>query len=313
MFEDLESLRPFLENGGYFLKATGDAIEIAKIRASWKRYIKIKENEISAFNEKLKFLETHLKTLDVYDQTEKLKYAESILLHDSVTQMINIETIKLMALSNVNPEKLDITKSKISYEWIKTFDGYAAKVKNETLKKYWADLLTKKIEGKNISKSTLEVINRLEPKDVEMFNKICENRTSDYIFNDKDFLKNVYGLTLTNLMKLQDVGLLRSAGMFFGTLPNSKDVHQMNILIPNNNMSCVFTKKVSFGVNYFTTAGTEISNIIKTEVNRKLKIEMIKLFKPKGLLEIRRYYDNNKQEIIYYDGNLYSDYLEMGK
>ena len=184
----------------------------------------------------------------------------------------------------------------------------ACKISDEQMQSFWAKLLPGEILNPGtFSKRTIDALLKLSSKEANLFKKICEyvleTRGGNFLINDQYF-GNISDLSYSNIMRLDECGLLVASGM--NRMKLQADKNQDIPIISNN----IFIKgsvseKISVEWQAFplTTTGIELMKITFNETPKyylKTLIEYLKKKYPSINWSVHKITGRDKEN-FYYD------------
>ena len=192
---------------------------------------------------------------------------------------INIENVVSMAVERLKEEKV-VSNEAVEMSWINMLLDSVSYVDNEELQKIWSQILVSEvIKPGQTSLRTLETVKCLSPCEVRMFEKL-----SNYILRIKDDVHDVYdyfilndervfeqiGISIVDLLKLEDAGLIaNSVNMFEEIIKNKNEkkeiysgLNQVVITINNNSNMTFRTEKRIF---LLSEAGREVYETVYSD------------------------------------------------
>ncbi|SFE90776.1 Protein of unknown function [Dyella marensis] len=186
---------------------------------------------------------------------------------EETRKQVNIEAITEKAI-----EQLDdgADPSNIEDDWIANFFEKSKIVSDEEMQKIWAQVLAQEANhpGK-FSKRAVNIIAELSKRDAEAFTSLCRfilpQLGEALIFNENDHIYNNNGVSFGTITELESIGLVNYAGL--GSF--SRNAITRKILATYFNSPIIFelddgVTSMPIGKVIFTTAGRELSHIIKT-------------------------------------------------
>lgn len=290
----MSDINGIVEGFYYFSLAMSNSTEIYKDSKKIKNLIKLQENEIISINKLLSSLSVFADSFEDTTDTIKIDLIQKVLQYQSLEKMLNTKTIKLDGLKKVEFKKIK-KDSNITYEWEKTFDEITSKITDKYLKNIWSDILKFKVEGKDITKQTLSVIEQMDRESIELYNQFASRRTGEIIINEKNALQTVYSLNLNQIMRFQDLGLVRPVAMSIETFETKNKMHGHNFELIDGNILCISNHKTTFQCYYLTKAGAEILNIIRGEISKIFKTNLIIFLKQSGFVSIVYSNENTRE------------------
>ena len=251
----------------------------------------------------------------VYDQNGVAINSEDFnrLMQRAGTRLVLQETIKQHNIESVIDNAYEILENEqtcseepAAQGWINRFFDSVADVSDEDLQKLWGKVLAGEImQPSSFSLRTLEVLKNISKYEAELFNKV-----SPYIVNMEgglftpsttELLKK-HGITYGEIMRLDECGLINSAGLV-SLNPKVSDSH--HIAIYNSSKIALIrgleskTTTVSVGEFGLTGAGKELFRLLDVTPNDEFFHDFIE----------KTVHDNSKKikasvyQINYIEGN----------
>lgn len=161
---------------------------------------------------------------------------------------------------------------KITYDfdWFVRFFEAAGSVSDDTMQNLWAKILAGEIaQPSSFSLKTIDVMRNLSKKDAELFIKICSHSfissgTNYFLPNDDEYLGSV-GITYTDIMRLNELGLMFNDGLIS---LNMRISSESRILISSHSLLTMISSSsgkpedASIRQYPFTEVGKELSTLI---------------------------------------------------
>lgn len=154
-------------------------------------------------------------TIDTSDTEALLKRAGSRLAYQEIKKQENIETIVSKACGELEGKE-SLSDEKVNPEWMNRYINMAGDISTEEMQDLWAKVLAGEVVRPNsFSMRTLECLRNLSTADARLFEKVSEFVISEqFLYNDSNKGLNAkYGVTYTDLLTLDDCGLINSTGM----------------------------------------------------------------------------------------------------
>ena len=157
-----------------------------------------------------------------------------------------------------------------NFDWFMRFYESVGNVSDEEMQRVWAKILAGEVNRPgSFSLETLDVVRNLSKQDAELFTKICKHCIQAspqnlYLPHYDNYLEKC-GITYSDILRLDEIGLVNSSGMIALNLSINNDhpgsiINQSLIMLiaPNNEK----TKKCSISQYPFTRIGIEIATLI---------------------------------------------------
>jgi hypothetical protein len=233
-------------------------------------------------------LQGEVKSIEFTDESFKLSYQRSLLKKDvsqdlvnaaqvrfierEVRRQINIEsTIQKAALSFDDEEK--VTDEEISQEWIDRYFDSIQDISNEDLQELWAKVLAGEIKkSSSFSLRTLDILKNMTTDEAEIFAKVAkisiDMGTACILINDLNLLSQYYELSYSDILLLNDIGLLNSKDTLVYQFDPIKKASSTGFSIGN------LVAIISYGSNTpnlsiksfaLTKSGTDLCRLVEKE------------------------------------------------
>ncbi len=231
-------------------------------------------------------------------------------LNEQVQKQLNLEQIfkKTETIVMDNVKSSTDNDKPLEKDWLTYYSENACKISDEQMQSFWAKLLSGEILNPGtFSKRTIDALLKLSSKEANLFKKICEyvleTRGGNFLINDQYF-ENISDLSYSNIMRLDECGLLVASGM--NRMKLQADKNQDIPIISNN----IFIKgsvseKISVEWQAFplTTTGIELMKITFNETPKyylKTLIEYLKKKYPSINWSVHKITGRDKEN-FYYD------------
>jgi len=218
-------------------------------------------------------------TIDSGDAEETQVHIEerviSRLVYQEVKRQTNIEEITQYAAEQLRNEDA-VSSEELDEDWISRFFGIAQDISSEEMKMLWGRVLAGEVKRpKSYSLRTLELLRNLTKEEAEIFTRIGQlaitSKNKSIIPNqDKlQYLKENFGITFLDCLKLRELGLLAPTDLEFSINPFKEDSN--SIFINGDKFILVHRKKgtpkQTINVMVFTTIGIELLSLLVVETN----------------------------------------------
>lgn len=182
------------------------------------------------------------------------------------------------------------TGTEMNFDWFLRFFEAASYITEEDMQCLWSDILSNKITKRtNFSLKTMEIFRNMSMEEVIMFtnalNCVIYSEYGDGSFfaseqRDEVELNNQYGIGISTLQKLAELGLVNS-------VPFEEEFSSLEEywILHNNNICLKFAIKgnFTFSLSYYvlTQAGIQLQKVIGTEPDDNYLLNLGCLFKEK--------------------------------
>lgn len=125
----------------------------------------------------------------------------------------------------------EVEDSEPDHDWTARFFDCVQDVSSEDMQRLWAKVLSGEVESPGrTSLRTLDVLRNMTQEDARIFDAISGFVIEDFILRDEEYTKEHSALTLSNLLHLQDCGLMEIGPFLMRVLYwNSPQVQQSEI------------------------------------------------------------------------------------
>lgn len=210
------------------------------------------------------------------------------------------ETIKQHNIESVVDNAYEIleTENKCSAEpveqgWINRFFNSVSDVSDEDLQELWGKVLAGEIkQPKSYSLRTLEILKNLSKAEAESFKRlallIVKIGDEEFVPSNVELL-NKYGVSYSDILSLDECGLINSDGMVSLNPKVSIDMqvgiyNYSNILLLKGKN--VGLNEISFGVFTLTNAGREIYSILNHFSNENFLCDFAEVIEKRNIGKI---------------------------
>ena len=251
----------------------------------------------------------------VYDQNGVVINSEDFarLMQRAGTRLALQETIKQHNIESVVDNAYEILEKEevcseepVEQGWINRFFDSVADVSDEDLQKLWGKVLAGEIKQPNsYSLRTLETLKNLSKYEAELFNKISPYIVnmdgSLFVTSNTELLKK-HGITYGEIMRLDECGLMNSAGLV-SLNPNVSD--SQRVAIYNSSkiaLICGLDSNiitVSIGEFGLTRAGKELFQLLDVTPNDEFIHDFIEKIVQDNIKKIKA----SVYQINYIEGN----------
>ena len=154
-------------------------------------------------------------------------------------------------------------------DWTARFFDCVQDVSSEEMQKIWARILSGEVETPGrTSLRTLDTLRNMIKRDAEIFSDVCSfvfNGGIRFIFHERKYTQSYEALQHSQLLHLQDCGLLYFQQTTYNLTDDTEQIEYQNFLLR------VFkpkkaSPKIPFKIATLTTAGAELYQITKTQL-----------------------------------------------
>lgn len=220
---------------------------------------------------------------DIIDRIEERE------LHRQLRKQKNLDSINYIAAEQLKQEHT-ISGEPVDEDWINRFFNIAEDVTNEKMQVLWGRILAGEVKRpKSYSLRTLEFLKNLTKHEADLFSKVGKLKLfsidRNMIFNPDrgKFLEEKYGITYTDILTLQDLGLFSADVSSFGFSSGDKGT-QITILYGDKAIIIERTEKgskLSINCILFTQVGMELLKLIDSVYNEEYVKKIAECFENK--------------------------------
>lgn len=243
--------------------------------------------------------------IDTSDYESLIKRTGLRLAFQEVKKQENIESVVDNAYQLLEQEE-NVLNEPVDNGWIIRFMNSISDISDDDLQLLWSKILAGEVKKPNTySLRTLDVLKNMSKCEADLFKKISKLITDDFIINDEELTKN-YGLNYSDILKLDDCGLINSDGMVSRTISlfDKKAVLQTDdYVFIYHELNKVDKPNITLGAFCLTEAGRSISAILgeKTENNYFLNLcRYIKSQYPSYSFTIHKINEKQGDKISYF-------------
>ena len=222
---------------------------------------------------------------------------EERVLHREFRNQKNLDSINLIAEQELHTET-EVSNEEVDKDWINRFFNYAQEISNEGMQKLWGKILAGEVKSPgSYSMRTLGVLRNLTKREAEIFLKFAQlsikGQDSSFILNPNDYLKDKFGILITDKLIMEEVGLMSTDDIYIKIKKadsNSKEVYiygKKLILVEREENAELQTLPIIA----FTVTGKQLLKLIKITFNENYVQKFAELLKnPKvkvGYAEIK--------------------------
>jgi len=148
--------------------------------------------------------------------TDEKQIADRIsarLSYQEIKRQVNAENIVQIAAQELNCEETVSTEA-VDDNWATRFFNIAQDVSNDEMQSIWGKILAGEIKKpKSYSLRTLELLKNISSDEAVVFSKIAKLAINfngvSFIINDESYLRTNYSITFSDLLKLEELGLIQ--------------------------------------------------------------------------------------------------------
>lgn len=135
------------------------------------------------------------------------------LAYQELLKQENIETILDRAYEELEGKVLT-SEEPISKDWMNRFVAHAGEISDKDMQIIWGKVLAGEVVApKTFSLRTLETLTNMSPDEANLFARIVQFVVQgSFLLNDDEFNKK-YGVYYSDVLKLEEIGLLNSNGL----------------------------------------------------------------------------------------------------
>lgn len=262
----------------------GKAYEPIHIR----RMAKAKQKEIKligdAITENIK-LPTVYKdgniTIDSSSAEELIKRTGNRLLFTEIRKQQNIESIISETYNQLENEE-KVTREPVNQDWLVKFFDNAGDISDENMQKIWSKILIGEIKNPNTyTLRTLNTLKNITTLEANLYEKIVPfifyEHNNPFLYRNTELLEK-YGVSFSNLLKLEDCGLISLNGFVI------IDFGKQQNMIYSDNIVALINDKIKIDIYTITESGKQILKIVKDTIksNDEYFLELCKKIKEKN-------------------------------
>lgn len=211
---------------------------------------------------------------EVISGTSKEERVKSRLNYRDILEQDNIERITSCATQELLATDSAMGDGTPDKNWIYSFFKLAGQITQEEMQIIWGKILAGEIMSPNsYSIRTLEILSTMTTLDAEVFSRLACFAISDggvypfsYIYHKKhidDINKNVLGLLYSDIMMMEDIGLISANKSFVSYRYQDQD--HVVLTVGKEKIALEIREKAleqKFPAKIFTRAGTELLSLI---------------------------------------------------
>lgn len=228
---------------------------------------------------------------------ELLERTSNRVLNQEIYRQENIESIIEKSYKELENET-EASDEPVDKDWLTRFFNISQDISDENIQELWAKILAGEVKQPNsFSFRTLETLKNVSYSEAQLFSELSQflfyNKPNDYILFSNTELLNKYKFPFSNIMVLQDAGLISSNTMIQLSF-NRESFNIMN----NNLIAFIDNEKSNFQlpIMSITTVGIQILSLIEDKCNNNdFFIDSMNYLRNKHkYLNIKAYKVNNK-------------------
>lgn len=205
-------------------------------------------------------------------EIDTLDRIEERIINREIKKQRNIDQIAEFAAINLCNES-EISDEVVNEDWATRFFNIAEDISDDEVQSIWAKILAGEIKKPHsYSLRTLEFLKNLSKDEAISFVKIArltiKVKGKSYLFNpdNNSFLEANYGIELSDILKLKELGILNSESNLRITI--NKSAKNENIPIIYHNKAIILQRKMGataqeLPVLAFTSIASELSQLIE--------------------------------------------------
>lgn len=209
---------------------------------------------------------------------ELIKRTGNRLIYQEMKKQQNIESIIAGTYNELNNEN-SVSEEPVNEDWLFKFFDLGGSVSDEEMQKIWSKILAGEIKNPNTyTLRTLDTLKNITQAEAILFKEVSKfkfmHNTVPFIINNE--ILNKYNCTYSNLLKLEDCGLMSLNGF-------------VNLNLNDEEKNCIYTDKIvaiinnkmKLGIYTFTESGKQILSLIQDDTDLKYSIEVIRFLRNK--------------------------------
>lgn len=210
------------------------------------------------------------------ERAQQRQLFEAMRQEDNLESVLEIAAKEVLSIDMVSDDPVDD-------DWITRLFNIVKDVNSKEMQYLWGKILAGQIATPgSFSLRTLEIVRNMSRTDAEIFQRVLPfiiryNKT--YFISSDTELNKHYGLRYSDILALDECGLMNSSGMVSLHL-NISDNMQVQyytnerVMITKNRDNG--QKKISFGVFSLSNVGIELYNILQHSINTDYFIDFTK-------------------------------------
>lgn len=244
------------------------------------------------------------------DWNEFVKRTQGRLAFQELQKQNNIECVISQAY-NILENAEFCSREPVEQGWITRFFDSVADISNEDLQELWGKLLAGEIKKPgSFSLRTLDIIRNISQLEARTFEKIMPyfvHGNNEIFITSRTELLDKYGIRYSDIMLLDECGLINSSGTLSLNITLSKK--DSVYLFNSSRVSIIkgiseIPQQISFGVYTLTKAGKELYQILASDTNDDVVIsdlaeEIVNRNSKKTSITIHKMNYFNSQSINY--------------
>lgn len=243
--------------------------------------------------------------IDTSDYESLIKRTGLRLAFQEVKKQENIESVVDNAYQLLEQEET-VSNEPVDNGWIIRFMNSVSDISDEDLQLLWSKILAGEVKKPNTySLRTLEVLKNMSKSEADLFQKISELITDDFIINNEHLTKK-YGITYSDILKLDDCGLINSDGMISRTIT----LHDKKVILQTDDYVFIYNElgkvdrpQIKLDVFLLTEAGRSISAILGNKSENDYFFDLCRHIKskyPRYSLSIHKINEKQDDKISYF-------------
>lgn len=223
--------------------------------------------------------------IDTSNYEELIKRTGLRLAFQEVKKQENIESVVDKAYELLENE-IEGSNEPVDEGWMLRFINSVSDISDVDLQIMWSKILAGEIKNPNTySLRTLETLKNISKSEAELFNKVSKIIVHDFVVNNTE-LMNKYGIIFSDILSLDDCGLINSSGLITSTIT----FHDGEIVLSNDNYVLRYNDansdgnskpEITLGVYVLTEAGKNILKIIDQQPDDDYFIELCRYIQSK--------------------------------
>jgi len=208
---------------------------------------------------------------------------------ESVRKETNIAKSILIAEDILSQDQQEPSDSPIEDDWIFSWRDSAGRVSTEELQDLWGRILAGEVKQPgSYSMRTLEFLKGLSKSEAELISKAARFVIDGRIYREKEEFLEAEGLIFSNLLFLQDIGILSGVeALGLTTIYKTQDPNKyLKSLIASNKVILIEhedkSKTVEASVYLLTRVGAEVLRLASFGVNADYLDSVAKDYSKKG-------------------------------
>jgi hypothetical protein len=300
----MSNILELLQSAGFIAEATKDGMKILRSRSELNALKKVFEIISEQNEKKLTQIGKMVEELNIESEEDKMKLADKFMDTMSLERQLNAIYIVLNGLKRVNLDK--INESGIKKDLFNSFFERSKDITYEDLKATWSELLKIEIENPGtINSGIMNVIENLESKAIDIFNESAQYIFGNFVIVQNNQEKSFQKLNYTDLLCLQDNGLIMQNQSSITTNFQIKGNYLYNIVTEDSIINIGFEDKTTFSIFTLTKVGKTLKKIIPTVFDAEALNGLVEFFKSKKCYFVeQRSRKDNSSKLLYTADNI---------